>query len=98
MDTNTFLKLLRSLSQLTAQQLERAQEHIHHHLQRDLLNQTLAEQHGHRPDCPYCQSQRVIHWGQSRGLLRYRCKDCSRTFNQLHGTPLHRLVSAQLAG
>lgn len=99
METNSFFELLRSFTQLTSLQftqltslqLERAQEHLRHHLQQDLLRQALAEHHLAPPTCPYCHAQHVIHWGQSRGLLRYRCKECGKTFNQLHGAALARL-------
>ncbi len=33
----------------------------------------------------------MIHWGQSHGSLRYRCKDCHRTFNQLTHSSLSGL-------
>ncbi len=39
MDNNSFFELLRS----TPLQLVRAQEHLHYHLQQDLLRQALAE-------------------------------------------------------
>ena len=91
METNNFFELLRSFTQLTSLQLERAQEHLRHHLQQDLLRQALAEHHSAPPTCPHCHAQHVIHWGQSRGLLRYRCKECGKTFNQLHGAALARL-------
>jgi transposase-like protein len=84
-----FIELLNTFSQLTAMQLERAQEHLCYHLQRDLLHQALAGQP--RPDCPHCHATRLIHWGQSHGQQRYHCKECGKTFNQLHATPLARL-------
>ena len=46
METNCFFELLRSFTQLTSLQLERAQEHLHHHLQQDLLRQALTEHQG----------------------------------------------------
>ena len=65
-------------------QLERAQQHIRYHLQSDLLRQSLSERRDKEPFvCPHCNSIHVIHWGQSHGLLRYRCKECGKTFNQL---------------
>jgi transposase-like protein len=91
METNSFFELLRSFTQLTPSQLARAQEHLRHHLQQDLLRQALTEHHSAPPTCPHCHAQHVIHWGQSRGLLRYRCKECGKTFNQLHGAALVRL-------
>ena len=91
MDTNRFFELLRSFTQLTSLQLERAQEHLRYHMQQDLLLQVLTERQTTLPVCPHCHAERVIHWGQSRGLLRYRCKECGKTFNQLHGAALARL-------
>lgn len=43
--------------------------------------------------CPHCEARkdRLASWGQSHGFKRYRCKDCSRTFNILTGTPLAHL-------
>jgi transposase-like protein len=91
MDNTPFFHLLRSLTQLTTLQLERIQAHVHSHLQRDLLHATLSAHPCEKPTCPHCQSAQVIHWGQNRGLWRYRCKTCARTFNQLQGTALTHL-------
>ncbi len=41
--------------------------------------------------CPHCASVNVQRWGAARGLPRYRCGDCKRTFNPLTGTSLARL-------
>ena len=43
--------------------------------------------------CPHCGAadDRLGAWGQSHGLKRYRCRDCSRTFNALTGTALAHL-------
>jgi hypothetical protein len=43
MDTTRFFELLRSFTQLTSLQLERAQEHLRYHMQQDLLLQVLTE-------------------------------------------------------
>jgi len=43
--------------------------------------------------CPHCGSGRVQRWGAARGLPRYRCGECARTFNPLTGTSLARLRS-----
>ncbi len=42
MDNGPFFALLRSFTQLSPMQLERAQEHLRDHLQRHLLHQALA--------------------------------------------------------
>lgn len=43
------------------------------------------------PVCPHCGSHLIGKWGTAKGLLRYRCKECQRTFNALTGTPLAHL-------
>ncbi|WP_027864955.1 IS1595 family transposase [Massilia alkalitolerans] len=41
--------------------------------------------------CPDCACERYYRHGQANGLQRYRCRACSRTYNDLSGTPLARL-------
>jgi transposase-like protein len=41
--------------------------------------------------CAHCGGQDIVRWGLSRGLPRYRCKSCSRTFNAATNTPLSGL-------
>lgn len=38
--------------------------------------------------CLHCgvTDDRLVSWGQSHGLKRYRCRDCGQTFNVLTGT------------
>ena len=58
MDTNRFFELLRSFTQLTSLQLERAQEHLRYHMQQDLLLQVLTERQTALPVCPHCHAQK----------------------------------------
>jgi len=41
--------------------------------------------------CPHCQTPGAIARGYARGLRRYRCKGCGKSFNALTGTPLSGL-------
>ena len=41
--------------------------------------------------CPHCQYDKLWKWGHASGLQRWRCQQCSKTFNVLTGTPLARL-------
>ena len=43
------------------------------------------------PTCPHCVGERVVKNGTARGLQRYKCRDCGKTFCALTGTPLARL-------
>lgn len=40
------------------------------------------------PTCPHCAAERVVKNGTARGLQRYKCRGCARTFCALTGTPL----------
>lgn len=41
--------------------------------------------------CPHCQTPDAVARGHARGLRRYCCKGCGKTFNALTGTALSRL-------
>jgi transposase-like protein len=43
--------------------------------------------------CPHCNSFKCTKNGHGRGVQRYRCKDCSKTFNAATNTPLSHLHS-----
>ena len=43
------------------------------------------------PCCGHCGSKSVGGWSSQNGLARYRCRDCTKTFNALTGTPLAQL-------
>lgn len=45
------------------------------------------------PRCAYCDSERVVKNGHSRGLRRYRRRACGKTFNATTSTPLTDLYS-----
>ncbi len=41
--------------------------------------------------CPHCAGREIVAWGRSRGLARFRCKACGRTFNALSKSPMAHL-------
>jgi len=41
--------------------------------------------------CPHCHGRHVVRNGTARGLQRYKCRGCARSFNALTCTPLARL-------
>lgn len=88
MDTKRFSHLLRELSALTPQQIAR----IHKQLATLRGLPETAEHLGKGVvACPHCSSVRFIHWGRNRGIARFRCQGCHRTFSPLTGTPLSGL-------
>ena len=51
----------------------------------------LGVQRVERQGCPHCAGREIVGWGRSDGLLRFRCKNCGRTFNALTKTPMAHL-------
>ncbi len=41
--------------------------------------------------CPHCQSKGITKYGKTKGMQRYLCKSCSRTFIPTTGTALHHI-------
>ena len=41
--------------------------------------------------CPHCGGTHFVKNGFARGLQRFLCRGCARTFNALTGTPLSKL-------
>ena len=58
----------------------------------DLLESRIED----NPHCPHCQSNHFIKHGFRNNLTRYRCKNCTKTFNALTGTPLAKLRKKEL--
>jgi hypothetical protein len=48
----------------------------------------IAKERFARVGCPHCRSPEVRPWGGARGLPRYRCAQCGKTFNPFTGTPV----------
>ena len=47
------------------------------------------------PKCAHCASDQVVKNGHNRGLQRYCCRACGKTFNATTGTPLAKLHSKE---
>jgi transposase-like protein len=43
------------------------------------------------PECPYCHSGLINQHVKAASMQRYRCKNCTKTFNAMTKTPLSRL-------
>ena len=88
MNEHDFSGLLQQLPELSPSQHQRLHRYLKAHdiTAFDLLATQAAPGH-----CPYCHTDHFKPWGSSHGLPRYRCTECSRTFNALTGTPLAKL-------
>ena len=46
--------------------------------------------------CPHCGGDEIVRWGVNRGLQRWRCNDCRKTFTGLTSTPLQHIKRRDL--
>jgi transposase-like protein len=88
MQTETFHHWLSQAKRLSPSQREQALSWFQQGTQSEVILNNLSQQ---QPECPHCHHEHAIHWGNSHGLPRYRCKSCGKTFNLLTGTPLAHL-------
>ena len=88
MRSEDFHTWLAGIQDLTPSQHQQALEQLE---RRPVATEIVATQATAIPACPHCHEEDVIHWGSAHGLARYRCRQCSKTFNALTGTPLARL-------
>ena len=92
MESQAFSHLLAQLSQLSIKQRSLVQRALHEPEQRGVLDEALPDLR----ECPHCGAEvaQLAAWGWSRGLRRYRCRECHRTCNALTATPLAHLRKA----
>ena len=92
MRASQFKALLAMLPGLSSEQLAALRsetEQIHHHSRAlSSIDEAMAG-----AGCPHCNSFKSVKNGTGRGVQRYRCKDCSKTFNAATNTPLAHLHS-----
>ncbi|WNO03989.1 IS1595 family transposase [Rhodoferax mekongensis] len=92
MRASQFKALLAMLPGLSPEQLADLRsetERIHHHSRaRCSIDEAMAG-----AGCPHCNSFKCVKNGTGRGVQRYRCMDCSKTFNAATNTPLAHLHS-----
>ncbi|KDM89635.1 IS1595 family transposase [Photobacterium galatheae] len=91
MDTSPFFNILFSLRQLSNRQLRSLSLHVQKRLEKDELNQAMETRTQRLDHCLFCNCPKIIRWGFSGDLQRYRCQKCGKTFNELTKTPFARL-------
>jgi transposase-like protein len=90
MEKKRFGRWLRQVSVLTRRQRLQLMDALRPAVGLDQVCEAIAGA-APAPCCPSCQGRRPYRHGHSRGLQRYRCRACGRTFTALSGTPLSRL-------
>jgi transposase-like protein len=90
--TNHLSRMLKDVSHLSAQDLVEFDKVYKQQAQRIQSSLVLREAEDAIRSCPHCQCPKVVGAGSSKdGRKRFKCKECSKTFNAYTGTPLARL-------
>lgn len=90
MRDDQFEKVLGSLSHFSEEQLDALLVAVQGHRHRSTGVRALETARAGL-GCPHCKALSTVKNGHSRGLQRYRCLACHRTFNAATNTPLSRL-------
>jgi transposase-like protein len=94
MDETAYKQLLAQLEGMTDAQVEELLGRLQARHDTDgtqrLILAHLAEQH-----CPHCHGEKVVKNGYNRGMQRFLCRECRKTFAATTGTPFHRLRSKE---
>ena len=81
MKITSFVKIINSIHTLSEDQLKVLQNKLTLEFgQPNLVLFNLQKELMEHPECPHCQSDNIIHFGQANSRPRYRCKACMRTF------------------
>ncbi|WP_177313710.1 IS1595 family transposase [Marinobacter gelidimuriae] len=71
-------------------------EHLQHPKAIPAIIEHLEQRLQSQLKCPTCNHDKVYRWGILKGLQRYRCRGCTKTFTALTGTPLACLRKREL--
>ena len=91
MDARAFDMFVRLLGTLSSRQMSKVGKLLEHQAAQAQTAKILEKAASANLECPRCRSKKYYGHGEAHGLHRFRCRDCSKTFNSLTGTPLARL-------
>ncbi|EGS6496987.1 TPA: IS1595 family transposase [Vibrio parahaemolyticus] len=92
MGINNLDKILQLIPTLNYADTKRLNNSVKGKLDEDTVGKVIAEREQTVADCPHCHSMSFIKHGvTAKGIQRYRCKDCKKTFCSLTGTPLYKM-------
>ncbi len=92
MGINNLDKILQLIPSLNYADTKRLNNFVKEKLDGDTVGKVIAEREQTVSDCPHCHSiEFVKHGVTTKGIQRYRCKGCKKTFCSLTGTPLFKM-------
>lgn len=97
MPTKQFSSAIKAIEKLSYTELKRANQCVQNRMSQDEMGRIVAEREDSIDSCPYCRHEQLVKWGSSKqGKQRFKCKRCSKTFNALANTPLHKMKKPEL--
>ena len=91
MTNQSFQSWLAGLDRLSAAQWSQLQQAVQQRSEGAAAVAAIELQIDAERRCPHCQAGGAVRRGTTRGLRRYSCKRCGKTFNALSGTALSGL-------
>ena len=91
MDDEQFQEWLSGISEIGLAQKRQAQDLLSGVTGENASLKAIEAQLEESRLCPHCKTSGAVSKGMSRGLRRYLCKACNRTFNAVTGTALQGL-------
>jgi len=91
MKARDFKGLLKAIGELSLGQKQRLKEELDGASDEAAVLSLIEGDGRAEHHCPGCNGQQLYRWGRMKGLQRYRCRACGKTFTALTGTPLARL-------
>lgn len=91
MDARAFDIFVRLLDTLSSRQMSKVGKLLERRSAQAQTATVLEKAAAANLECPRCRSKKYYGHGEAHRLHRFRCRDCSKTFNSLTRTPLARL-------
>lgn len=94
---NTVKQIIEKILSLPLSRQKAIQEQLNQHLNNEQkVESTLIDvrqniQQHTSINCPHCKSEAIVGYGKYRDSKRYKCKSCSKTFNDLTGTSVSHI-------
>ena len=100
MNTKSFVKQLKQITEALLAMTPAQREVIYHSIQASQaeisVNDIFQPIFDNLSQCPHCHSSHFKKWGKANETQRYYCNSCHRTFNNKTKTPLAKLHKCSL--
>lgn len=91
MDSAAYRIFVAGIEELSEEQVADMAEKLRLKKDGRTLDRVTAGLMAERSGCPHCSSPETVKRGKARGVQRYKCTSCEKTFSPFTGTPFNRL-------